>query len=553
MDEFTGLARDTGQRTALHMGTDVQEMPAEQAQTAQAASLRDRLRFAGLEPAQGEVLRNHRQTLERHVETALRDLFQRFQTFPDAARHFQSERAIDRLHDLHASHWSVLTDARFDSLYAERVKVLADVESQMGLDPRWRMSGHAIVLEHVIDGLVEEYWPKSILTGGKNARRQELTELLTAFVRTAMVDAEIGVSLRFNELRHNHHRAMGEQRLADHGALEGTFGDVIRSLANLDFTHKTGEQMPDAWRDLAGSLNNALDDIQLQLGGALQRGEASGALAQALAAQTDRLAERSSSQSTELADTAASLAEIADRLKTNLSQTRKAETAVQATRQSAEQSGHIVGEAKSAMADIEASAEKIGQIIGVIDEIAFQTNLLALNAGIEAARAGDSGRGFAVVAQEVRALAQRSADAAREIKQLVSGTKAQVEAGVDRVNRTQDAIGSIVRQVAEINDAIAGIARQGGEDVSGLDAVAGDLGRISTEARGDAELAASAGQSGADLHTVILELGQTIRQFSIRQPQPTAGSAAPRALEGARDAQRLSAAPRAARAIGIGG
>ncbi|MBD9373891.1 globin-coupled sensor protein [Rhizobium sp. ARZ01] len=528
-------------------------MPAEQAQTAQAASLRDRLRFAGLEPSQGEILRTHRQTLERHVETALRDLFQRFQTFPDAARHFQSERAVDRLHDLHASHWSVLTDARFDGLYAERVKVLADVESQMGLDPRWRMSGHAIVLEHVIDGLIEEYWPRSILSGAKNSRRQELTELLTAFVRTAMVDAEIGVSLRFNELRHNHHRAMGEQRQIDHGALEGTFGEVIRSLANLDFTHQTGEQMPDAWRDLAGTLNTALENVQRHLGDALEHGEASDALVRTLSVQTGRLAERSSSQSTELADTAASLAAIADRVKANLSETRKAETAVHVTRQSAEQSGRIVGEAMSAMADIEASAEKIGQIIGVIDEIAFQTNLLALNAGIEAARAGDSGRGFAVVAQEVRALAQRSADAAREIKQLVSGTKAQVEAGVDRVNRTQDAIGGIVRQVVDINDAIASIARQGGEDVSGLDAVAGNLGRIGTQAKGDAELAASAGQSGADLHTVILELGQTIRQFRIRPPQPTAGSVAPRAIEGAWDAQFSSVAPPAARAIGFGG
>ena len=166
----------------------VQEIPAENARAGQAASLRDRLRFAGIEAAQGETLRNHRQTLERHVETALRDLFQRFQTFPDAARHFQSERQIDRLHDLQSSHWSVLTDARFDGLYAERVKVLADSESQMGLDPRWRIAGHSVVVETVVTGLIEEYWPKSILPGGK-ARRKELTDLVSAFLRTAMVDA----------------------------------------------------------------------------------------------------------------------------------------------------------------------------------------------------------------------------------------------------------------------------------------------------------------------------------------------------------------------------
>ncbi|WP_310412674.1 globin-coupled sensor protein [Mycoplana sp. BE70] len=527
-------------------------MPAEQAQTAQAASLRDRLRFAGLEPSQGEILRAHRQTLERHVEMALRDLFQRFQTFPDATRHFQSERAIDRLHDLHASHWSVLTDARFDSLYAERVKVLADVESQMGLDPRWRMSGHAVVLEHVIDGLVAEYWPKPILPGAKASRRQELTELLTAFIRTALVDAEIGVSLRFNELRHNHHRAMGEQRQADHGALEGAFGDVIRSLANLDLTHRAGEQMPDAWRELGGMLNAALDDAQRHLGAASDSAEAADTQVQTLSAQTERLAERSASQSAELVETVGSLAAITDRLKATLAETRKAETAVQATRVAAEQSGRIVGEAKSAMADIEASAEKIGQIIGVIDEIAFQTNLLALNAGIEAARAGDSGRGFAVVAQEVRALAQRSADAAREIKQLVTGTKAQVEAGVDRVNRTQNAIGGIVHQVVEINDAVTGIAMQSGEDVTSLDGVAGELGRIGAQARADAEFATGVGQNGADLHAVILELGQTIRQFHIGR-QSAAGSTA-RVVDAAEEARLVPVPPVPAfRAAGRGG
>jgi methyl-accepting chemotaxis protein len=167
------------------------------------------------------------------------------------------------------------------------------------------------------------------------------------------------------------------------------------------------------------------------------------------------------------------------------------------------------------MADIEASAEKIGQIIGVIDEIAFQTNLLALNAGIEAARAGDSGRGFAVVAQEVRALAQRSADAAREIKQLVTGTKAQVEAGVEHVHRTQDAIGSIVRQVAEINEAIGGIAREGATEADGLDGVTAGVAGIGRALEAGAAAAGRLGATGGDLHTVILELGRTIREFHV--------------------------------------
>ncbi|MCR6501014.1 globin-coupled sensor protein [Shinella sp. CPCC 101442] len=532
-------------------------MPAENARTGQAASLRDRLRFAGVEASQGETLRRHRQTLERHVETALRDLFQRFQTFPDAARHFQSERQIDRLHDLQSSHWSVLTDARFDGLYAERVKILSDSESQMGLDPRWRIAGHSVVLETVVSGLIEEYWPKSILPGAGKARRKELTELVSAFIRTAMVDAEIGVSLRFNELRHAHGRALAEQRREDRAELDRVFGETIRSLSELDFSVRVSGEMPEAWRDMADTLNGALDEIQKHLASAADRANESDRLVGTLASGAGALSARSAEQSASLIETANALGAIVGRVRQTLDETRKAQTAALATQDSVTRSGNIVGEAMSAMADIEASAEKIGQIIGVIDEIAFQTNLLALNAGIEAARAGDSGRGFAVVAQEVRALAQRSADAAREIKQLVTSTKSQVETGVEHVHRTQDAIGNIVRQVEGINDAITGIVRESAVDAEGLDGVTADIGRTGRALEADASDANRIGASGQDLHTVILELGRTIREFRVsaqRDVRPV--RAAPVAPRAAGEPVAADASPLdflTARAAGFGG
>ena len=120
---------------------------------------------------------------------------------------------------------------------------------------------------------------------------------------------------------------------------------------------------------------------------------------------------------------------------------------------------------------IEKSADQIGQIIGVIDEIAFQTNLLALNAGVEAARAGDAGRGFAVVASEVRALAQRSADAAKEIKTLISNSTAQVAQGVALVGQTGKALGRIVVHIAEISSIVTDIAASAQEQATGLSQV----------------------------------------------------------------------------------
>ncbi len=131
-------------------------------------------------------------------------------------------------------------------------------------------------------------------------------------------------------------------------------------------------------------------------------------------------------------------------------------------------SEEVVSRAVDAMGAIEKSSDEISKIIGVIDEIAFQTNLLALNAGVEAARAGEAGRGFAVVAQEVRELAQRCANAAREIKNLISQSSTQVEAGVGLVNNAGDALGKIIVRIGEINDIVGKIALAAADQSGGL-------------------------------------------------------------------------------------
>jgi methyl-accepting chemotaxis protein len=141
---------------------------------------------------------------------------------------------------------------------------------------------------------------------------------------------------------------------------------------------------------------------------------------------------------------------------------------VSRTKLDVDRSGVIVQQAIAAMGNIEDSSRQVGQIIGVIDEIAFQTNLLALNAGVEAARAGDAGRGFAVVASEVRGLAQRSAEAAREIKALVAASATQVKAGVKLVGETGDVLGQIVTKILEVNTLVGSIAGSVQQQSSGL-------------------------------------------------------------------------------------
>lgn len=492
------------------------ETATDQARKAQAGSLRERLAFAGLDAESCELLRRFRPTLEGCLKEGLRDFLHRLQSSPDAMRHFESDLQLERLHDLQASHWSVLTDARFDALYAERVKVLSDAEGRMGLDPRWHIAGHAVMLEALIGGLLEQIGGRSLLPAARK-REKEVTDAIQAVIRLVLVDVEIAVSLRINEIRQKHQRSLATQRERDQAQANDLFGPVAAALANKDLTVAVSDERPEVYAELSSLLDQAQDAMCAALksaSGKLLRAET---LAGSIADQTLEIATEVDAQAEALSAAFKEISHLTQKVRDSAAESAVAEKATCDARRAAEESGEVVGRAINAMSDIEQSAEKIGQIIGVIDEIAFQTNLLALNAGIEAARAGDSGRGFAVVAQEVRALAQRSADAAREIKQLVSGTKSQVEAGVKMVHQTQNAIGGLVQQVSSINETVSGLARATDEQVRSLEKMSLDVEVLDQRLARSAERARALGQEGDELKTVIVELGRTVREFRIER------------------------------------
>jgi methyl-accepting chemotaxis protein len=281
-------------------------------------------------------------------------------------------------------------------------------------------------------------------------------------------------------------------------------GDLVYRL-NTPFDGEY-EQLRRDFNDAMTKLQDAMSVIAANTQGIRSGGEE-------ISKAADDLSRRTEQQAASLEETAAALDEITATVKKTAEGANEARTVVAAAKGDAEHSGQVVSKAVAAMSAIESSSGQIGQIIGVIDEIAFQTNLLALNAGVEAARAGDAGRGFAVVASEVRALAQRSAAAAKEIKTLISASSQQVGAGVELVGETGKSLERIVAQVNRINTLVMDIAASAQEQAAGLAEVNTAVNQMDQVTQ---QNAAMVEQSTAASHAMAQEaedLSRLVRQF----------------------------------------
>jgi methyl-accepting chemotaxis protein len=242
----------------------------------------------------------------------------------------------------------------------------------------------------------------------------------------------------------------------------------LGSLASGDLTFRLERAFAPEYETLRSDYNGAMGQMQETMTTIVANTAGLRSGAGEITHAADDLARRTEQQAASLEETAAALDEITATVRKTAEGANQARDAVTTARTDAEASGRVVRDAMDAMGEIEKSAEEISKIVGVIDEIAFQTNLLALNAGVEAARAGDSGRGFAVVASEVRSLAQRSAEAAKEIKALIATSNRQVGHGVKLVDETGQSLARIVTQVMQISGVVAEIAHSAQEQATGL-------------------------------------------------------------------------------------
>jgi methyl-accepting chemotaxis protein len=245
-------------------------------------------------------------------------------------------------------------------------------------------------------------------------------------------------------------------------------GSMLATLADGDLTNRIDADYQGLFDEIKQNANNTAERLssiiaELQVGA----NEVSSA-SEEISTGTNDLSSRTEQQASSLQQTAASMEEMAGTVKQNAENAQQANQLSIAARDVAVNGGGVVEEAVSAMSNIEDSSRKISDIIGVIDEIAFQTNLLALNASVEAARAGDAGRGFAVVASEVRTLAQRSTQAAKDIKELIVDSSGQVKSGVTLVNAAGESLSEIVDSIKKVTDIVSEIAAASEEQSTGV-------------------------------------------------------------------------------------
>ncbi|MGE8106758.1 methyl-accepting chemotaxis protein [Allorhizobium sp. NPDC080224] len=378
-----------------------------------------------------------------------------------ANTHLVSEEAMARSTTAKLERWAIIGSGISVFLFIGGILYFR----RRAITPLGTISGY---MTHLAQGDLTKTVPFSDRTDeiGEMATSVEVFRQAALERQRLRLEAEES-SARTNEAQKRHAAAMAEQADALAHVVE-TLGAGLARLAECNIRYTIDDPFTKDFEPLRRDFNEALSAFQATLVQVQETTQAIHENGLEMRSASDNLAKRTEQQAAALEETAAALEQVSTTVAQASERSQETRKLVADAKICTDESGRVVLKAISAMKSIEQSAAEIGQIIGVIDEIAFQTNLLALNAGVEAARAGEAGKGFAVVAQEVRELAQRSAVAAKEIKTLVSNSGQQVNTGVKLVDETGHALSRINEFVVSIDRNVDAISTGAIEQSAGL-------------------------------------------------------------------------------------
>jgi methyl-accepting chemotaxis protein len=321
---------------------------------------------------------------------------------------------------------------------------------------------------------------------------------------------------RQKQLEAERHAALEQARGAEQLArLIGALGDGLARLSDGDLTVRMDDDVPEAYRQLVTDFNGTVDRLADTVSGIIAATNDVANAATEISAATTDLSQRTEEQAAGLEETTASLQEMASSVKKNAENAQRANEFASSMQTVADNSTSVVGNTVDAMSKIESSSGEISEITNVIDEIARQTNLLALNAAVEAARAGDAGRGFAVVATEVRSLAQRSSEAAKNIKTLIANSSGQVKDGVALVNQAGEALTKIVEQIRDVSAIVADIATTTNQQAQGIDHVNQALTQLDEATQQNSALVEENAATAKTLEHQSADMAQRVAYFKL--------------------------------------
>jgi methyl-accepting chemotaxis protein len=431
--------------------------------------LNERIDFIKFDENEKEALKVAKPVIDGALEDVLQEFYSQVSSYETTRSFFQNQAHMDGAKSAQVSHWNRITNAEFDADYVNAVSKIGLAHARIGLEPRWHIGGYALLTSGLLKAIIEDE-----CKGFFNRKiTKSLSDKAAAVVKASLLDMDYAISVYLDKLAEEKRIAEEAQALqnAKRDEALAVFAQALDMLADGNLEERIMDRLPEEFRDMGVAYDQAMDNLSNSLASVRNATTATRENSSNISEGASQLATRTEQQAAALEESSAALHELTQSVSSTANTAVDARQTVMSFMADINSAEQVMNKALTSMTGIEESSKQVSTTVAIIDEIAFQTNLLALNAGVEAARAGDAGKGFAVVAQEVRELAQRCSDAAKEIAELIKNSSLQIEQGVVHVTETSESLTKFVHDVENVNSIIDRITTSAGEQSTTLNEI----------------------------------------------------------------------------------